>query len=228
MADEQEYLDYAGLSRYDEKLKLILNKKVDADGDKVLSEENFTKTDKDKLQGLENYTLPPTTADTLGGVKIEVEEAESYGATALKVDSTGKAYVDWKEAPTAKSYQAGLVKLGTGLKTGDDGTIEVDNDAIKPKTVDWTSIENKPDLVTRDEISKVYEYKGSVATYDVLPSDLNETNIGDVYNVEDTGMNYAFAGIGTANADERGWDALGMIFKITPISDEAIDALFDE
>ena len=42
------------------------------------------------------------------------------------------------------------------------------------------------------KIASVYKFKGSVATYDDLPS--TDLTIGDVYNVEDTGENYAWTG----------------------------------
>lgn len=48
-------------------------------------------------------------------------------------------------------------------------------------------------------ISSVYRYKGSVATYNDLPASDNTT--GDVWDVQDTGMNYAWNG--------TGWDPLG-------------------
>lgn len=58
-------------------------------------------------------------------------------------------------------------------------------------------------VYTKDEvdtkISSVYKYKGTVATYDVLPT--SGQIVGDVYNVESNGMNYAWTG--------TGWDALG-------------------
>lgn len=41
-------------------------------------------------------------------------------------------------------------------------------------------------------VSSAYKYKGSVATYGNLPSSGNQ--VGDVYNVEDTGDNYAWTG----------------------------------
>lgn len=47
-------------------------------------------------------------------------------------------------------------------------------------------------------ISSVYRFKGSVATYDDLPTE--DLTIGDVYNVTDTGDNYAWTG--------TGWDKL--------------------
>ena len=42
------------------------------------------------------------------------------------------------------------------------------------------------------KVSAVYKYKGSVASYSNLPS--TGLTIGDVYNVEDTGDNYAWTG----------------------------------
>lgn len=48
-------------------------------------------------------------------------------------------------------------------------------------------------------VSSAYKYKGSVATVDALPSSGNTE--GDVYDVQATGMNYAWNG--------SAWDALG-------------------
>ena len=48
-------------------------------------------------------------------------------------------------------------------------------------------------------ISSVYRYKGSVATYNNLPASGNTT--GDVWDVQDTDINYAWNG--------TGWDPLG-------------------
>jgi len=49
------------------------------------------------------------------------------------------------------------------------------------------------------KISSVYKYKGTVATYNDLPS--NNLTVGDVYNVETDGSNYAWTG--------TTWDKLG-------------------
>ena len=51
---------------------------------------------------------------------------------------------------------------------------------------------NQIDTKIAQAISSVYKYKGSVATYNDLPS--SDLTIGDVYNVEDTGDNYAWTG----------------------------------
>lgn len=50
-------------------------------------------------------------------------------------------------------------------------------------------------------ISSVYRYKGTVANQDALPK--SDQTVGDVYNVTDTGMNYAW--------DGTKWDALGAV-----------------
>lgn len=80
--------------------------------------------------------------------------------------------------------------------TNDSGFITntVDNLTNYYKTSETytkTEVDNK--------ISSVYKYKGTVATYQDLPS--QNLTIGDVYNVESDGSNYAWAGIA--------WDKLG-------------------
>ena len=61
----------------------------------------------------------------------------------------------------------------------------------------------KSETYTKQEVdgklSSVYKYKGTVASYNNLPS--TGLTIGDVYNVEDTGDNYAWTG--------TDWDKLG-------------------
>lgn len=59
-------------------------------------------------------------------------------------------------------------------------------------------------------VSNVYKYKGSVATYTDLPTE--NVSIGDVYNVQDSGMNYAWTG--------AEWDGLGVIVDISSKEDK--------
>lgn len=56
-------------------------------------------------------------------------------------------------------------------------------------------------------VTGVYTVKGSVANQAALPQDSNKT--GDVYNVEDTGMNYVWNG--------TQWDALGSVTTLTTL-----------
>ena len=50
--------------------KKIVQSFVKKDGNKVLSDVNFTQALANKLNGLNNYTLPKATGSTLGGIKI--------------------------------------------------------------------------------------------------------------------------------------------------------------
>lgn len=55
-------------------------------------------------------------------------------------------------------------------------------------------------------VSSAYKYKGSVATYSALPAN---PETGDVYDVQETGMNYAWNG--------SAWDALGQLIDISTL-----------
>lgn len=66
----------------------------------------------------------------------------------------------------------------------------------------------------KTDLTNVYVYKGSVASVSDLPS---TATAGDVYNVESTGMNYAWTG--------SAWDDLGGTFTITSIANTDIDTI---
>lgn len=55
------------------------------------------------------------------------------------------------------------------------------------------------------KVASVYKYRGTVASYSNLPS--TGLTVGDVYNVEDTGDNYAWTG--------TEWDKLGGTIDLT-------------
>lgn len=93
---------------------------------------------------------------------------------------------------------------GKGLSTNDYTTAEKDKLAAFGPASDYA---------LKSDISSMYKYKGSVATTSALPSSGNTT--GDVYNVEASGMNYAWNG--------TEWDALGETFSITAITNTEID-----
>lgn len=67
----------------------------------------------------------------------------------------------------------------------------------------------------KTDISGVYKYKGSVATYSALPS--TGVSAGDVYNVEADDMNYAWTG--------EAWDPLGSLITIESITNSEIDTI---
>ena len=69
----------------------------------------------------------------------------------------------------------------------------------------------------KDLVSRVYKFKGTVATFEELPAENN--NIGDVYDVGN-GMNYAW--------DGTKWDALGMEVNVESITNDEIDSMMTE
>lgn len=214
---EKNFLDLEGLTYYDSKIQAQIANKVDSVAGKSLSTEDFTTAEKEKLEGLTTYTLPVSNEDTLGGVKIATSENPVPTNTALKVDATGKAYVDWTEAPKASASNYGLMKLsGDFVVDADTGAVTIHPDKVGASSVSWSDITDKPDVALKSEIASAYRYKGSVTNYASLPT--NDLEEGDVYNVEDTGMNYAWTG--------TEWDALGGSFSISRITNEQIDALF--
>lgn len=170
-----KFLDQNGLLYLWGKVKALLSGKVDKEPGKGLSTNDYTAAEKTKLAGLENYTLPAATAETLGGVKVG----------------------------------AGLNIAGGVLSAAGGGTADA---------VDWSNVLNKPDLALKSDLSAVYRYKGSKAGFGALPETGNE--VGDVWNVEDTGMNYAWTG--------TAWDALGQVLEIAAISNAEIDAITGE
>lgn len=89
---------------------------------------------------------------------------------------------------------------------------------IGPNSTDpWMRITTtKEDLAEVMEIaSKAYKFKGSVDTYKDLndESKVTSKNIGDVWDVKDTGENYAYAGPGLGPKGD-GWDSLGKVFEL--------------
>lgn len=213
---DKQFLDLEGLTKYNTKIQGQLEGKVDTEAGKGLSANDYTDADKEKLAGLSVYTLPATSSENLGGVKVSQTTDPVPTKTALKADATGTAFVDWSEAPVASATTPGLVKLGDSFNVAEDGTITVDGSKVDAGSVAWADITDKPELALKTDITNVYTYKGSVATYDALPT--TDLTAGDVYNVETTDMNYGWTG--------TAWDPLGSTFSISRITDEQIDALF--
>ena len=161
---------------------------------KVLSSNDFTNDQKEKLEGLENYVLPQASAEVAGGIRV---------GAGLSITEDG-------------------VLSATGGGTAD--AVEWDNVVGKP-----TDLLQAGDVYSKEEIdakvNAVYKFKGSVAGLTALPAEGN--TLGDVYNLQDTGMNVAW--------DGSKWDYLGIDVDLSgyvqaedliEATDEQIDALF--
>lgn len=130
--------------------------------------------------------------------KINANFTELYGSIGTipnKVDKEeGKGLSENNYTTTEKNKLAGIA---AGAQVNVLETVKMNGTALtvtdKAVNIDLSAYARKTD------IASAYNYKGSKATQSELPTSGNAT--GDVWNVEATGMNYAWTG--------TAWDALG-------------------
>lgn len=130
-----------------------------------------------------------------------IRSGAEAGATAYQKPSTGIPDTDLSSAVQASLGKADTAIQSTDLTNalGDYATTAAMQTAINTA------------------VASAYIYKGSVANYAALPASGQTT--GWVYNVEDTGMNYAWNG--------SAWDALGMTLNIETLQTSEIDTIID-
>lgn len=170
----------------------------------------------------ETVTNNKTAADgaiaALGG-RIDQEVSDRTAADALKADKT---YVDGELAKklNADANAVSATKLETARNinlTGDvTGTATFDGTADADIAVTLVNAGTTGRQLLKAETAgdandvlgllSVLDYKGTVDTEASLPED---AALGDVYNVTDTGMNYAWNG--------TSWDALGAVTTLTTL-----------
>jgi hypothetical protein len=110
--------------------------------------------------------------------------------------------VDMSDWTSGKTTDAGIVK-----------TLFAQADAVLAEKANASQVYTKTEI--DNKLTNAYVYKGSRATVSDLPSSGNTA--GDVWNVEASGMNYAWNG--------TDWDALGETFTITAITNAEIDSI---
>ncbi|MFR3182511.1 MAG: hypothetical protein ACLTPN_02710 [Clostridia bacterium] len=137
---EKKYLNDDGLSYLWLKLKQLFAGKVDKIEGKGLSDRNFTQAMETKLNGLQNYTLPKASAETLGGVKVGAGLQISNEGT---LSTTGGGIADavaWENVTNKPTTLAGygitdvkisgkVITLGTSSITVPSKTSEITNDS---------------------------------------------------------------------------------------------------
>lgn len=174
---------------------------------------------------------------TKDSLNDKVDKETGYGlASATKATGTiysqiGMTGEDFSVVAVHKDGGTNNEKM---LNEGGVGTLMALTNTAMLQKADADSVYTKSEVYTKTEmdtamngalttvqgminsaVTNMYKYKGSVATVSALPSSDNTT--GDVYNVEASGMNYAWNG--------TAWDALGEIFTITSISNSDIDTI---
>lgn len=126
--------------------------------------------------------------DLAPSVKTSLEKADSALQSFTESDPTVPAWAKAASKPTYTAAEVGALSL-------DDA---------------------EANYAKKSDISTIYRPKGSVQSYDNLPTEGNQ--VGDVWNVIDTDMNYAWTVDGT-------WDPLGGSVDIPTISNETIDSI---
>lgn len=88
---------------------------------------------------------------------------------------------------------------------------------LTSKTIDLSN------YATKADVSTAVKYKGSVTTYDDLPS---SPAVGDMYNVETASTAHNLPAGGNVVWNGSTWDVVGPIFAIDAIANSEIDKLF--
>lgn len=162
-------------------MSTALEGKVDKVEGKGLSTNDYTTAEKEKLAGLSNYD----DADIKASLATKANSDDVYTKTAMDTELGKKA----------------------DKTTVEELTTTVNGKANKATTIAGYGI---TDAYTKTEVdakvASVYKYKGSVANEAALPT--KDLTVGDVYNLEDTGMNVAWTG--------KDWDKLGSVVDLTP------------
>ena len=228
MADT--YLNSTGLNYYHNRLKTIFASQnaldtLDSKVDDIISEGGepnvietvkvngsaLTPTNKAVNIDLSNYAeaanLPTHTSDLTN----DGDGQSNFATEAYVADNGGK--IDTISVNgTAQTITNKSVDI-----TVPTAVSELTNDSGYQTATDVTT-------AISAAVASAYIYKGSVASQSALPQD---ANTGDVYDVQDTGMNYAWNG--------SSWDALGTYVdtslywaksELSAITTAQIDALF--
>lgn len=170
---------------------------------------SYTETDPTVPAWAKAANKPTYTAAEVGALP-DTTAIPSASTTAPVMDGTAAVGTSTNYARADHVHPSDSTKVdkveGKGLSTNDYTTAE------KNKLAAFGAAST---YALKSDITNMYKYKGSVAAVANLPSSGNTT--GDVYNVEASGMNYAW------NGSE--WDALGEIFTITAITNSEIDTI---
>lgn len=227
-----KFLSYDGLLYFCQKIKALLAGKVDKVDGKGLSTNDYTTAEKTKLAGLMNYIHPTTSGNKhipAGGSANQILGWSADG-TAKWVNEKDTTYSVMSGATVDADGKSGLVPSPTkGAQRWLDSTgawttpPNTTYGAASTTSAGLMSTADKKKLdafgaastyALKSDITAMYRYKGSVASYDKLPT--SGQIIGDVYDVGN-GMNYAWNG--------EKWDGLGQVFTIDAIQNTEIDTI---
>lgn len=173
-------------------IKEALDNKVTKDGQKVLSEKDFTAALEAKLKGIADEAEKNIIdAITVNGNNVTVEGKVAKIDISSIITAALNGYLTEQKAGETYQTQAGMDNYYT--KSDADQKF-VDQDGL--------------DEAVAQQVGKVYRPMGSKASFAEIEKVANPKE-GDVWNALDTGANYAY----TAEGE---WDKLSETVDLTP------------
>ena len=223
------------LSDYFNKTEInsMLDDKVDKVTGKALSTNDYTNTDKqsvekiptieqdildlesnkvDKVSGKGLSTNDYTNTDKQSVEKIPTIEQDILDLESNKVDKVAGMGLSTNDYTTTEKNKLSGIASGAEVNVQSDWNATSGDALILNKPIIPTKVSeliNDKNYVDENyvnsKLTAVYKFKGSVANYAALPT--TDLTIGDVYDVQDTGMNYAWNG--------SDWDSLGIVIDLS-------------
>ena len=194
------------LGRFLENCKNIF---VVKEGGKVLSDNNYSTEEKEKLANLAEYTLPAASYTALGGVIVGENLTIKDGVlSAVAGEQDLSAYA--KTADIESVYET--------KQTASDTY------ATKASLVDYVTTATLDNYALKSDVASAVKYKGSVKMYAELPTTGME--VGWMYNVQEADDEHGIKAGDNVVYNGNGWDNYSGTVTIEAASDTEIDALF--
>lgn len=197
-----KFLDSNGVLYLWQKIKAAF---VAKESGKGLSTNDYTTAEKNKLAaidaGANAYTHPTYTARTGKPTgNLTPGFGQTFTISQITSDATGHVTAATDRTVTIPSATATSSAAGL-MSSADKAKLDAFGSAS--------------DYALKSDLTGLYKYKGSKATYSALPSTGN--TLGDVWDVQADGMNYAWNG--------SDWDQLGGTFTIESITNSELDSI---
>lgn len=215
----KKFLDLNGLLYFWNKVKTYVdnagNNKVDKEVGKGLSTNDYTNEEKAKLQGLNNYTLPKASADTLGGIKVGAGLSIT-GEGILSATGGGTAdAINWENV-VGRPTNVSAFTNDAGYQTASDVESTVTGKGYQTSG----DVDAKlADYAKKTDVSSVYKYKGSVENYEGLP--VSDQQVGDTYNVKVADNSHGIKAGDNIVWDGSAWDVLSGTVDLSGYMQEA-------